>query len=179
MVLLAILMLPVSGLKSQPLELPGSLQEKLAAMQLELLLPVDSDYRLLPARQDEFQPCDLALRSRSEKMEIRYLAHPWQEGNTTSGFPQILAARTVTHVATNAPEAPIALLSLGAGDLQLFNADWGVEYVFTPKPEFSEHRIAKLLVLFKEQRGTLLVFYLFDDPDNPAIDLRYQSLIFQ
>jgi len=179
MILLAILMLPASGLKGQPFDIPAPLNEKLAVMQLDLLLPVDSDYRLLPPRQDEFQSCDLALRSRSEKMEIRYLAHPWKEENTTSGFPQILAARTVTHVATNAPEAPITLLSLGAGDLQLFNADWGVEYVFTPKPEFSEHRFGKLLVLFKEQRGTLMVFYLFDDPDNPAIDLRYQSLIFQ
>lgn len=176
---MAILLLAGPGLKGQPLELPSSLQEKLGLMQLDLFLPLDSDYRLVPGRKDEFEPCDLSLWSRREKMEIRYLARPWKEDDWSSKYPHILAARMVTHVATNAEDAPIAVLSLGVGDLQLFNADWGVEYVFTPKPEFSEHRLGKLLVLYKEERGTMLVFYLFDDPDNPAIDLRYSSVVFQ
>jgi hypothetical protein len=176
------LLLPWSApLHAQPLELPAGFREKLQLMQLDLFLPVDSDYRLLAGNKDkdDFQPCDLAMRSRKEKMEIRYLAYPWREEDLAVQFPHILAMRTVTHVATNEEDVPITLLSLGAEELQTFHADWGAEYIFTPKPEFSKTRYAKLLALFKEERGVLMIFFLFDDPDNPAVDLRYQSAAYK
>ncbi len=40
---------------------------------LELLLPIDSDYRSLPVWRNDLQSYDFAIRSRREKLEMRYL----------------------------------------------------------------------------------------------------------
>ena len=171
-IVFCLLLLAPPAIRSQALDLPPILLEKLEAMEAELLLPLDSDYRVIPGREDDFQPCDFAIRSRKEGMEMRFLLLP-------TDYPHVLAVRTATPVATNDPQAPIALLTLGAEELLLFHADWGVEYVFTPKPGFSEHRFGKLMVLHKEGRGAVMVFFLFDEADNPAIDMRYQCVEFK
>ncbi|MCB9283143.1 MAG: hypothetical protein H6563_03640 [Lewinellaceae bacterium] len=163
---------------SQPAALPPAFQLKLEAMQLEIFRPLDSDYQPVAPQPGDFQEYDYIIRSRSEKMEIRYLAIPYREDQWDSQYPHILATRMVTHVATNAEDAPISLLSLGTTELDAFHADWGVVYFFTPKDQVSERRTGELLVLHKEQRGTILVFFFFDDPDNPAIDRRFQSVQF-
>ncbi|MBK7406675.1 MAG: hypothetical protein IPL49_11760 [Saprospirales bacterium] len=173
-----ILALQFWPLYGQPLDFPAFLQEKLRSMQVEVYLPLDSDYRVRPTHPDDFQTCDYAIGSRSEKMEIRYLAMPYQKDDWESQYPHILAARIATHVATNAEDVPMTLLSLGTKELAEFNADWGVVYFFTPKNLVAERRFGELLVLHKEERGTILVFFFFDDPDNPAIDLRFQSARF-
>ena len=173
-----ILLLGRVVLYSQPEALPLSFQQKLEAMQLEVFRPLDSDYHPLSSHPGDFQVCDYIIRSRSEKMEIRYLAVPFREDKWESQYPHILATRMVTHVATNAEDVPISLLSLGTTELEAFHADWGVVYFFTPKSQVSERRIGELLVLHKEERGTILVFFFFDDPDNPAVDLRFQTVQF-
>lgn len=168
-----------SPLSAQAPELSEDFRAKLRFMQAELLLPLDSDYRMRSQRPDEFQPFDLGMESRKEKMEIRYLAYPQLDDYWAANYPHVLAARTAAHTATNAEDAHMTQLSLGAKELKAFNADWGVEYVFSPKSQVTAHRYGKLLVLYKEGRGALLVFFFFDDPNNEAIDLRYLSSVFK
>ncbi|MBK6903587.1 MAG: hypothetical protein IPH04_12495 [Saprospirales bacterium] len=172
------LLLCGSPLPGQAPELSEDFQTKLRFMRAEILLPLDSDYRMRSQRPDEFQPFDLGMESRKEKMEIRYLAYPQLDDYWAANYPHILAARTAAHTASNAEDSYMTQLSLGKKELKAFNADWGVEYVYSPKSQVTAHRYGKLLVLYKEGRGALLIFFFFDDPDNEAIDSRYEGVIF-
>jgi hypothetical protein len=171
--------LSVFSLFGQPADAPAAFTDKLEQLQVELYQVLDSDFKPAATTAQDFQPCDFAWHSRKDKLEIRYLALPWKEGDPASQYPHILAARTAAHVATNAEGAPMTLLSLGSEELDAFGADWGVAYFFMPKSLFAAQRHCELLVLHKEARGTILVFFLFDDPDNPALDLWFQHLAFK
>ena len=175
----SLLLMEIPPLYAQPEKFSSSFQEKLDALQLDVFLPLDSDYRTYPLASDAFQEYDYHIQSRKERMEIQFLAIPYQENKPGTHYPHIMASRTATHMATNAEDAPITLLSLGTKELEEFNADWGVIYFFTPKSQVSGRNHGELVALHKEDRGTAMIFFFFDDPDNPAIDYRFYSVQFQ
>jgi hypothetical protein len=175
----AALWLLLTGLSvAQPAEFPEAFQTLLQQLGVDVYRSADGDYKPLPLESMVFQPCDFAWYSRAEKLEIRYLARPWNENDFSSQFPHILAARMAAHVASNEEGAFTTVFSLGTEELRAFNADWGAAYFFQPKAVFSERRHGELVVLHKAGRGTMMVFFLFDDPGNEALDLRFQALSF-
>lgn len=163
---------------SQQAGFPEDFRSRLQQIGVDVYRPTDGDYKPLPLDGMVYQPCDFAWYSRREKLEIRYLARPWSENDFPSQFPHILAARMAAHVASNEEGAFTTVFSLGTEELRAFNADWGAAYFFQPKAVFSERRHGELVVLHKAGRGTMMVFFLFDDPGNEALDLRFQALSF-
>jgi hypothetical protein len=146
---------------------------------LELFEPLEAGYKSLNPEPNPFQDYDFAIRSSKEKMEIRYVIMPWVEDSLTSELPNVLTFRTVTNVASNTENLLISAIK--PPDEQLlkdFNADWGMIYFFVPKPRFANWPYCRMLSLYKKEKGTVLIFFLFDDPGNQALDYRYLALRF-
>ena len=155
------------------------LDSLLESMDLDFVQPLDSDYKDYQLKNNPFFHCDYAIRSRREDMEIRYAIRPYQTGSPTTQHPNLTVFSALSSAATNEEEAIIAQIAIPKKELQeVFGADWGKMYQFTPKPGFSSAPFGRLLGLYKEEVGLVLVFFLFDDPNNPAIDLRYPAVYF-
>lgn len=143
--------------------LPKTFENKLLARNLVIALPVENTFKQGKVRRNRVLSYDFAMRARREDLEIRYVL-PVQRANASDDYPHILSFTTVTHVATNEEgSAQIASHRIAAKDLKdRFNADWGSVYFFKPKPGFSNKRHCKMLALYKEGKGMVYVFYLFD-----------------
>lgn len=154
-------------------------QQKLNRAGLFFMEPVEGKYKTLRKPADLYQHYDYAIRSRGEKMEIRYLVEPWRENNPLSGVPNVRATQLVMHLATNQGEAMIIGQSIGQETLlDDFNADWGKVFYFEPKDAFSLNRECKLLVLHKGGLGTAYVFFLYDKI-TVELDKRFLALQFK
>ena len=156
------------------------MQVLLERAQVDIFTPLDSDYRAVKVseRLANYQPYDYALRSRKEKLEIRYLIHPMDTSQQFYFPPNASFMRTIRHRGSNDDENVIAVHSMGSDDLlDVFNADWGKEALFTPKDKFSERSHCKMLMLHKEGIGDVFIFFLFDYP-NAAWEKRYHALRF-
>ncbi len=148
-------------------------------MAIDFLQPLDSDYKEESPKNNPFFRCDYVIRSRREDMEIRYALRPYQSGSPITQHPNLTVFSALSSAATNNEEAVIAQISIPIEELQeVFGADWGIMYQFTPKPGFSSAPYGRLLGLYKEEVGLVLIFFLFDDPNNSAIDLRYPAVYF-
>ena len=153
-----------------------SLQEETG---VEIFQPTESDFKAAKVMQQPFQKYQAAIRSRKENLEIRYVLEPFQSDNTLSAAPQVQMMRTVMSAASNEEDAVIAYHNIADAELEFFNADSGKTAFFTPKAGFSSRSFCKLVTLYKEGRGTISVFFLFDDANNPAVEERYFSLRFE
>lgn len=148
---------------------------------IELFTPIDTDYKSINISKDynAFQHYDWAIRSRKEKLEIRYLIQPI---DTTKAFyfpPNANFMRTLTHLASNSGEQVIAVHSVDEKDLkEVFHADWGKEVLFIPKENFATQTYCRMLMLHKEEVGDVFVFFLFNTPSED-LDNRYYALEFE
>lgn len=148
---------------------------------MEFIIPVEHKYRTVKrAGASGYEPFDLAIYSRKEKIEIRFAIHPYEEEDLYSLAPHAACMRTVTHLASNDENSIISVLSLTPESLSSdFNADWGKVIVFKPKDQFSFATTCKLLVIHRENIGTSYTFFLFDKPslelDNRFVSLRFKD----
>jgi len=166
-------------LAAQKIDYPKTFRQLLEKTGVELLEPLDAGYKDFYLPQNELQTCPFGLRSKKENLEIRYFVLPFDKRNYSSMNPHIQTMRMVATIATNEPESFISVIQPGAQDMKRdFNADWGRIYFFKPKPAFSNKPHCRMLALYKEGKGTVFVFYLFDKTDNPALDTRYFALRF-
>ncbi|MDX1939926.1 MAG: hypothetical protein SFU99_05195 [Saprospiraceae bacterium] len=141
--------------------------------------PTEGSYKEVKLQKHSFQPCDFGIRSRREKLEIRYLIAPYSEYNIAFKAPHVECFRMVSNLATNEEDAAITSLSISEDELkENFNADWGKIYFFQPKDSFSERAHCKMLALYSEGKGMALVFFLFDEPSRD-LDNRYLALRFK
>ena len=164
---------------SQKIEYPPDFLQLLKKTNLEFFEPLDAGYRDYQPLENEFQNVQFAIHSNKEGLEIRYAIVPWDEQNPSTINPHIRTFAALTNVATNADEAVIsAIQPTKEMLLKDFNADWGMTYFFTPKKHFTNKQHCRMLALCKEGRGTVFVFYLFDDTGNEALDTRYLALRF-
>lgn len=164
---------------SQVIDYPVHFLELVNQANLEFFEPIEAGYRAVHVQDNEFQQYDFGIRSGKEKLEIRYFILPWNENNPYSTQPNITAFRAVTNAATNADEAVISAIQPAKETLEKdFNADWGMVYFFQPKPGFANSPFCRMVALAKEGQATVLVFYLFDDPGNAALDTRYLAVRF-
>ncbi len=163
---------------SQEIEFTPEFEALCETIGVEVFVPVESDFKSVRIIKNPYQDYQAAIRSRKEKLEIRYAFEPYIESNSFTTMPHLQVTRSVTSVATNEEDAIIAFHEINEADLEKFNADWGQMVIFRPKVGFSEQPFCKMLTLFKEGKGTSSIFYLFDDADNPAVDELHYALQF-
>lgn len=170
---------PAFELHAQKIQYPPDFQQLLTLAGLEFFEPVEAGYRDIQLPENEFQPCQFALRSGKEDLQIRYFIQPWDDLDPRTTNPHVTAFRAVTSIAANAEETVISAIRPARETLlNDFNADWGMIYFFQPKPGFSDLPNCRMIALCKEGKGTAFIFYLFDDPANEALDTRYLALRF-
>lgn len=164
----------------QKIEINDTFQAKLDKVQVDFFVPVEIDYKdvFVKKEAEKFQTYDFAIRSRKEKLEIRYLIHPTEDNDLAFLPPAANFMRILTHLASNDEEHLIAVHSMSSENLKNFGADWGKEAVFTPKAIFSEEKHCKMLMLHKEGRGNIYIFFLFDEASE-VLDQRYYALKFK
>ncbi|MCU0347378.1 MAG: hypothetical protein MUC59_10565 [Saprospiraceae bacterium] len=177
---LAVILLLAQYAFGQKIEHTDQFDDLLRRAGVEVFEPLDAGYRSFEPLENQYLNCHHAISSNSEDLQIRYYVLPWDERNYLSTAPNVATFLTITNLATNADEAIITALRPDSESLRRdFNADWGMTYVFTPKPAFDSSPICKMIALSKEGQGTVFVFFLFDDPANTAIDSREMAVSFK
>jgi len=167
-----------TSLLSQDIDFSDDFMQKLKTTGVDFMAPLDTDYKDVMVLQNSWLDYDFAIRSRKEKLELRYLIEPWNDSNPMSSIPSIQFTRLITHLATNDQEAVIAIHRLSSGDLELFNADWGKVAFFQPKKGFADKLNCKLLSLYREGQGMAHVLFLYNKPTE-AVDNRFYALRFR
>jgi hypothetical protein len=165
--------------KAQNIDFPADFQALLNEVGIEVFTPLDAKYRDFEPHDNQLENYDFRIVSRKEKMDIRYTIKPSRQGDIMSQNPHLLTMRAVASIATNEQDYAISALEMSEKELQNdFNADWGMTYFFTPKNDFAMTPHCRMIALHKEGKGTVFVFYLFDNVKNEALDKRYFSMQF-
>lgn len=173
-----LILFSVSILSAQ-VDLSPGFDRLLDAANLEFVEPLEARYKDVRVVDNAWQPYDFAIRSRREKLEIRFLIKPYRRDDPLAEAPQLQAIRLLTHLATNDQSFVMRGMEVAERDLrEHFNADWGKVFFFTPKPGFTSWKHCKLLALHSEGQGTAFVFFLFNTP-GPALDHRFYALNFR
>ncbi|MCO6475183.1 MAG: hypothetical protein J5I94_01110 [Phaeodactylibacter sp.] len=175
---LALLLLAAGSTRGQ-VRVNDRFLELLDQAGIEFIEPVESRYKPAPGRNNPFLSCDFAIRSRREGIEIRYLIRPYEAALPTADVPHVEASRLAAHLATNNPEYLIAGREVDPKALSgFFNADWGMQYFFRPKPGFAGWNHCELLALHKDGAGTAFVLFFFDEPSR-ELGNRFYALRFK
>ena len=157
-------------------ELTESFSALLANAGLSFVEPLEARYKDIRVSQNDYAGYQFAIRSRKEKLEIRYLIYPHREEDPLSDAPHVRAMRLLVSLATNQQESVMRGMEVADADLdEHFRADWGKGFFFTPKPGFTSWHQCKMLALHREGQGTAFVFFLFDKPST-ALDYRFYAL---
>ena len=159
---------------------PAGFDQLLQQAGLEVFEPLDAGYRSFEPLENQYLNCHHAIRSNREDLQIRYYVLPWDEHDHLASTPNLATFMAVTTVASNADDNLISAMEPDRKALlHDFNADWGMTYFFQPKPEFADQPACKMMALSKQGQGTILLFFLFDDPGNTALDLREVAVRFK
>lgn len=174
-----IIFLPVWLWGQQSANIEPSLHLLLERASLELFEPLDAGYRIIEPFENSHLNCQFAIYSRREDLEIRFFILPWDETDPNATAPHVTTFRALTAIASNADDAVISAIKLEEEKLAAaFNADWGMAYFFKPKSDFSMASNCKMLAISKTGKGTVFVFYLFEEAGNTSLDTREVLLRF-
>jgi hypothetical protein len=169
----------VNGLQAQRIDYPPGFARLLEQCDLVWFEPLDAGYRDTYQNSDNPVMCDLALRSPKEKLEIRLKIIPWLNRDVKTQAPNVIAWRALTDVAVNDDDNLISGIQLSQEEArERFGADMALMYFFKPKPIFSNYPFCRMLALAKADKATVLVFYFFEDENNPALDYRLELIGF-
>ncbi len=165
---------------AQKIKYSKAFLQKLTQTEIDIFTPTEGKYKSIRPSKNDYQPIDHVIFSKQEGIEIRYAVIPYEEDKLTTQVPHVDFMRVVTSTATNEDEE--ALVSVHAiEDAELkahFNADWGSMAYYQPKSRFSKYKHCRLLSLYTEGKGTVYVFFLFDEASR-ALDNRLHLLQFQ
>ena len=160
-------------------QLPEDFATNLAHMQLDLLEPLDGDYQQKRVFDNAVQRFDYRLRSKYDDLDVRFLLLPYDARRPQTTMPHVETGRIVMNLAVNEAEEVVAQRALSDEVLARTNADWGMEFYLRPKPGFTENYVfTRVVSLYREGRGTVLMFVLFNDPGNRALDRTFDWLRF-
>ena len=149
------------------LKLTKRFQKALDQANLELATPTENSYRKIRLRRNTIFNCDFAMRQRRGDLEIRYAL-------AQSDYPHISCSAVATNVASNEEPSTLVIHDISAEELtQRYHADWGAIVYFRPKEEFSGKTHGKLLALYREGKGMIYTFYLFDEITEELENQRY------
>lgn len=159
---------------AQRVELSNEFNQLLAEIDAHLILPVEADYKDIRPFKNRWMDYDFSIRSRREKMEIRYKILPFQKETRLFYAPHVKAMQVVMQVATNDQEAVVSTISLSEKSLKEdFRANWGKLFTFQPKEEFSRKQTCQMISLYREGKGMVFLFFLFNRPPS---QLNYRHL---
>ena len=84
---------------------------------LELYIPTENtDYKVGKTHKNNYQSYDFVMRSRKEKLEIRYKIIPYDIANPLTVNPHVQVMRTVASVASNDEEAVLPSHDISPAD---------------------------------------------------------------
>lgn len=166
-------------LPAQRIEVSDRFNQLLSQVEAQLVLPLESDYKDVEPVKNRWLDYDFSIRSRRERMEIRYKILPFEERDKSFFAPHVKAMQAAIQVATNDDAYVVSALSLSEKSLQEdFQADWGKLFTFVPKAEFSHRRTCQMITLYREGKGMILLFFLFDKPPM-ELDYRHLAVSFE
>lgn len=177
--ILLILLFPLQGLTQ--VDLNDHFTALAEQMGVDFMAPLDAGYKDTKPYPNQYQDYEFAIRSRKEKLEIRYHLEPEKEDIALSSLPHIRCMQLLSHLASNDEKNSIAAHSLPTSiRVEDLNADWAKVFFFTPKKAFSPRLTCQLLAIYKEGRGMAFAFLLFDKPpvtlDNRLLTLRFEEM---
>ncbi|MFK8009345.1 MAG: hypothetical protein AB8H03_23490 [Saprospiraceae bacterium] len=153
-----------------------SFAQKIAKMDLEFLTPVENSYKKVNASESIVVDFDFEIKARKADMRIGFALFPERKNAVT--FPHIKVSNMAISAATNDdPEARLVLHEMSKEDLESYQADWGAVVFFQPKRIFSDKDHCKMLALYREGKGLVYVFYLFDEASE-EVDFQKNCLSF-
>lgn len=158
---------------------PPAFDSLLVAARVGVFEPLSEHYRTERLFDNEVQLFDYRLRSKPDDLEIRFLVLPYDSTDARTHIPHVETYRTVMNIAVNDENEYVAERNLRQQDMDRMNAEWAIEYFYRPKLEFSRrYEFARTLAIYREGHGLVFVFMLFDDADNPALDMMYDLVRF-
>lgn len=177
--LLAFLSITSLILYAQKIKYPKDFLQKLTVTEIDLFEPVEGKYKSKKPKKNNYQSIDHLIYSKEEGIEIRYRIIPYQEENPTTQIPHVEFMRVISSIAPNEEDTPVTVHTIPSTDLRKqFNADWGSIAYFQPKPQFAAYKHCRFVSLFGDKRGTIHIFFLFDEP-SAILDDRLYSMRFQ
>jgi hypothetical protein len=163
LLLTSLLLLP-PAVSAQKIDIPSDFNQLLEDVDAYLILPVeDGGYKDIRPFTNRWMNYDFSIRSRKEKLEIRYKVVPYEENDLRFHAPHVLAMQAIMQVATNDEEAVVSALPISERSLKEdYFADWGRLFTFVPKLEFSQKSTCQMVSLYREGKGMVILFFLFD-----------------
>ena len=157
-----------------------ALSEWETALAVEVFVPLpEFGYHELPVYAQPTHEYHYRLHSAKEKLELRYYFHPEAADDPVSYHPHVQAGIIVGNLAVNDDTHYISGRELDAARTAALGADFAVEYFLKPKPRLvGDWQHARVLLAHRAGHGTVYVFTLFDDPNNPALETRKVPLAF-
>ena len=167
------------NLFSQKIKYSKSFQEKLQQTTIDIFTPTEGKYKSKRSAKNDYQPIDHTIQSKKEGIEIRYAIIPYQATDTRTQAPHVDFMRLVSSTASNEEEkATVTVHAIEETLLkEKFNADWGSIAYYQPKGKFAGYKHCRLVSLYKEGKGLVHTFFLFDEPSR-SLDNRLYSLKF-
>lgn len=139
---------------------------------LMMMEPYEAGFRTCVPPLNDYLNCQHAICSEQKNLEIRYYIVPWDSTDERTMVPHVLTMQVLVNVAQNSQEALIFSKEFNTETLEnSFHADWGFTYFCKPKPGFSLAQDCRIIVISRTGMGTIFMLTLFDDPNNPALDL--------
>ena len=176
--LLPFFLLLTASLAAQ-VNLPGEFVHLLDSLDLRFIGPLDSDYRESTLRSNSpYLPEQYALRSRRERLELRFHLRPERRDDRYYGMPHLAATTVAMNLGSNDEDAVTAVHQFGDEELAVLNADWARMYTFRPKRSFSSRQQAQLVAMYRAGRGMAYTVLLFDEAPN-TLEGRQLSLRFR
>ncbi len=153
-----------------------SFTKKLIQMDLEFFPPLENSYKKIKASESIIVDFDFEIKARKKDMRIGFVLFPEKKNAMT--FPHIMASNMALSAATNEDEeARMVLHEMSKEDLESYQADWGAIVFFQPKRIFSDKDHCKMLALYREGKGIVYIFYLFNKASE-EVDLQKNCLSF-
>lgn len=150
--------------------------QKLEKMDLDFLAPLENSYKKVKASESIIVNFDFEIKAKKADIKIGFALFP--EGKNALTFPHIKVSNMALSAATNEDEeARLVLHEMSKEDLENYHADWGAVVFFQPKRIFSDKDHCKMLALYREGKGLVYVFYLFDKASE-EVDLQENCLSF-
>ncbi|MBX2877726.1 MAG: hypothetical protein KTR30_36740 [Saprospiraceae bacterium] len=169
-----------TSMPAQRVDLSEDFTALASDMAVDFMAPLDAGYKDVRAFPNPHQNYELAIRSRKEKLEIRYHLEPEREGNPMTRIPHVRCMQMIANIASNEEDTRVSALSLPDSiSLDLLNADWAKVFFFTPKKTFSHRLTCQMLAMYKEGKGMVFAYLLFNKPplelDSRLLTVRFEE----
>ena len=132
---------------------------------VEFFIPIEREVKTKKLLKDDFEKYDLVLKS-GNQLELRYILQPIDIQGFNLIPPHVELTRIMASLATNDEEEHILVRSFTPHEAQIYyGADWGLYADFIPKKTFSRFPKARIVSLYKEDKGLIMCIILYRSED--------------